>query len=110
MAKNCEHVFRNWDNIRGGAKCDLCGEYFDIDKIIFFAELYFVESNEIEELKWKMKLMHRAGTAMYEQIDEVRKADHQSLEGRDHDADRGWLFAIDGYENLYAYEDEDEEV
>lgn len=69
MAKNCEHVFGAWDNIGYGAKCEVCGEYFDIDDILGFAEMYFVKSNEIEELKWKMKLMHEAGTAMYEQKD-----------------------------------------
>ena len=53
-------------------------------------------TKEIEKLQEKVKQMYKAGTAMYDQIDDVRKAEHQSLDGRDRYADRGWLFATSG--------------
>jgi hypothetical protein len=63
---------------------DICPDYGDI-----VSEL----TKEVEKLREKIKQMYKAGTAMYDQIDEVRNAEHQSLDGRDRDADRGWLFA-----------------
>lgn len=56
-------------------------------------------TKEIEKLQEKVKQMYKAGTAMYDQIDEVRKAEHQSLDGRDRYADRGWLFATSGMDD-----------
>lgn len=66
---------------------DICPDYGDI-----VSEL----TKEVEKLREKIKQMYKAGTAMYDQIDEVRKAEHQSLDGRDRYADRGWLFATSG--------------
>ena len=62
----------------------ICPDYDDI-----VSEL----TKKVEKLQEKIKQMYEAGNAMYDQIVEVRNAEHQSLDGRDRDADRGWLFA-----------------